>query len=66
MADPDLQINGGEGGYPDPEIRGRGQSHKNIFQPFGPQSGLKIRVGGGGGGGRVSPLDPPLPLQDGQ
>ena len=27
---------------------------KNIFRPFGPQFGLKIRGGGGGGG------DPPL------
>ena len=41
---------GGEGGgYPDPEIRGRGQSHKKIFQPFGPQFGLKIRGGAGAG-----------------
>ena len=34
-------------GHPDPEIRGGGQSPKNFFQPFGPQFGLKIRVGPG-------------------
>ena len=66
MEDPELQIRGsaviqtlrkGE--------RGAG-SPKNIFLPFGPQFGCKIRVvvemggGGVGGGGRAPPLDPPL------
>ena len=45
---------GGVSGHPDPEI-GRGQS-QNFFSPFGPQFGLKIRVGRGGG----PSLDPPL------
>ena len=45
---------GGVSGHPDPEI-GRGWS-QNFFSPFGPQFGLKIRVGRGGG----PSLDPPL------
>ena len=57
MVDPDLQIRWGRGGdHPDPDIRGVGQSQKKMFQPFGPQFGLKTR----GGGGRPPPLDPPL------
>ena len=31
--------------------------HKKFFRPFGPQFGLKLRVGGGGGFG---PRDPPM------
>ena len=40
--DPDLQIRrvGGEG------RKGRTQSQKKLFRPFGPQFGLKIRGGG--------------------
>ena len=44
MADPDLQIReGGTGGRadPDPDIRERGLSKKEIFWPFGPQFSLK-------------------------
>ena len=49
----------GEGGHPDPEIRGGrvggggGQSQKKFFPPFGPQFDLNIRVGG-------PALNPPL------
>ena len=52
MPDPDLKMGGGgrgEGGW--------GSHPKNLFRPFGPQFGLKIR-------GALSlppgPLDPPL------
>ena len=39
MADPpDLQIRGGGGVRPDPEIR-RGGLQKNFFRPFGPGGG---------------------------
>ena len=31
LADPDLQIRGGGGGHPDPEIRGMGRSKKKFF-----------------------------------
>ena len=55
MGDPDLQIRWGRGGHPDPDIRGGGAVSKKMFQPFGPQFGLKTR-----GGGRPPPLDPPL------
>ena len=51
MADSDLKkrVGGGEewGGHPEPEIRGGPVSKKFFFQSFGPQFGLKIRVGGG-------------------
>ena len=55
MPDPDLDIRGG----------GWGGLQKFFFWPFGPQFGLKIRVGtvGGGGGGeatRTPRLDPAL------
>ena len=48
VADPDLQIRG-RGGHPDQRGRGeRGRSKKkNLFRPFGPQFGLKIRGAGG-------------------
>ena len=47
VADRDLQIRG-RGGHPDPEIRGGGGGlKKNLFRPFGPQFGLKIRGAGG-------------------
>ena len=39
---------GGEGGHPDPEIRGEPQSPKNFLQPLGPQFGLKIIREAGG------------------
>ena len=44
MPDPDLEISGGAR-HPDPYIKGRGWSPtpKNVFRPFGPQFGLKIR-----------------------
>ena len=57
MSDPDLQIRerGGGGGHPDPEIRGRGPGlQKNIFGPFGPHLGLKIRGGGEGASPGIS------------
>ena len=38
---------GGGAGHPDPEIRG-GAVSKKFFWPFGPQFGLKIRVGRAG------------------
>ena len=46
----------GEGGHPDPEIRGGGGVgglKKKCFPPFGPQFDLNIRVGG-------PALNPPL------
>ena len=50
MLDLDHQIReGGGGGHPDPEIRGRGPVSKKIFGPFGPHLVQKIRWGGGGG-----------------
>ena len=39
----------GEPSHPDSDIRG-GRSQKKLFQPFGPQFGLKIK----------GALDPPL------
>ena len=43
MADPDFHIREGPR-HPDPELRGAGGvSPKNLFQPFGPQFGVKIR-----------------------
>ena len=49
VPDPDLDIRGG----------GWGGVQKFFFWPFGPQFGLKIRVGtkggGGGGGGHPDP-----------
>ena len=45
---------------PDLEIMGGGGCaalQKNVFQPFGPQFGLKIR---GDPGPQAHPLDPPL------
>ena len=43
VADPDLQIRGGGGGHPDPEIRGGLASKKHVFRPFGPHFDLIIR-----------------------
>ena len=51
VVDPDLQIRRGEG------RKGRAQSQKKLFWPFGPQFGLKI---GGGQAPWAPPLDPPL------
>ena len=45
--DRDLQLRGGGGGDPDPEIREGGGSVKKNFRPFRPQFGLKIWGGGG-------------------
>ena len=45
--------------HPGPEIRG-GLVSKKIFQPFGPQFGLKIRRRPGPTGSPPPPLDPPL------
>ena len=39
-------------------IGGGGSLKKNIFEPLGPQFGLKIRAGGEGP--RAPPQDPPL------
>ena len=55
VADPDLQIKGGGGGLPNPEIRGEGANlQKKFFRPFVPQFRLKIR------GHQALLLDPPL------
>ena len=44
VADPDPQIRGGGGVIPEISVGGLGAvSKKLVFQPFGPQSGLKIR-----------------------
>ena len=43
VANPELQIRGGGGGHPDPEIREGVRSLKKLFRPFGPQFGLKIK-----------------------
>ena len=51
MADADLQIRR-EAGHPHPKIKG-GPGIKQIFWPFGPQFGLKIR-------GRPGHPGPPL------
>ena len=59
MADPDLQISGGgggwgggKGGYLDPNIReGTGLQTFLFSVPLGPQFGLKISAGEGGGEG---------------
>ena len=56
VADPYLQIRGGGGGDPDPEIRGGLFSKKHVFRPFGPHFDLIIR----GPGPRAPPLNPPL------
>ena len=59
MADPDRQMRGrGVVSHPDPEIRGGGGVPKKIFQPLGPQFGLKIR--GRARAPRAPPLDAPL------
>ena len=52
VADPDLQIRGG-GGW-------GGVVSKKNFQPFGSQSGLKVRGGGRSPRAQAPPLDPPL------
>ena len=59
MADPDLQIRGGEGraGHPDPEVMGGPTLKKIFFRPVRPQLGLKIR------GGKILTCDMSLKLQ---
>ena len=52
MADPHLQIKGGGGGIPTLG-KGGGGGVKKLFQPFGPQFGLKIN------GQRPGPPGPP-------
>ena len=55
VPDPHLEIRwgeGGGGGHPDPEMAVGGPASQIFFQPFGPQFGLKIRLG----------LGPPRPL----
>ena len=47
VADPDLQISGEGSGHPNFEIRGGPVLKKQIFRPFGPQFGPKIRGGPG-------------------
>ena len=57
MLDLDHQIReGGGGGHPDPEIRGRGPVSKKYFWALRASFSSKNKVGGGGG----PPLDPPL------
>ena len=56
VADPDLQIRGGGGGHPDPEIRGA-RPKKKCCRPSGPHFRLKIK---GGRAPWALPLDPPL------
>ena len=59
MPDSDLELRGeGEGGHPDPEIRGRTGLQKIFFDPsFSVSSKNK---GGGGRASQAPPLDPPL------
>ena len=50
VPDPDLEIRGRGGGggrSSRPGDKGAGAVSKNLFGPFGPQFGLKIRGGGG-------------------
>ena len=54
VADPDLQVRGGDG-HSVPEKKGMEPFEKKNFRP---QFGLKLRRGGGGA--RAPPLDPPL------
>ena len=49
MGDPDLDIRGG--GYPDPDIKGRGPGLKNFFSAFRASFWSRNKAGGGGGGG---------------
>ena len=54
VPDPDLEMGGGGGSHPDPELRGA-QSPQKWFWPFGPQFGLNIS-GGVGVGESPKPL----------
>lgn len=52
MPDPDLEVGeggGGEGGHPDPEIRGGPSVSQFFFRLFGPHIALKLREGAPGG-----------------
>ena len=54
MADPDLQISGGDGEGGSPDIRTELVSRNFCFRSLGPHFGLKISGGRGrGGGGRL-------------
>ena len=53
MADPDLQISGGDGEGGSPDIRTELVSKNFCFRSLGPQFGLKISGKGG-----TPPLDP--------
>ena len=55
VVDRDLQLRGGGGGHPDPEIREGGGSVKKIFWAL--QASVWSKNKGGGWG---CPLDPPL------
>ena len=46
MPDPGLEIRGGRSSRPLHKGGGAAGLQKNIFRPFGPQFGLKIRGGG--------------------
>ena len=57
MAEPDLQIRGARSSRPsDKGEWGGGRSQKCFFRPFGPQSGLKHKGGGGGSPGSATAL----------
>ena len=50
----------GEGGHPDPEIKGGGAVLKAFFSALGALVWSKNKGGGGGRVPRATPLDPPL------
>ena len=58
VVDLDLQIRGGGGGHPDPEIRG-GPVSKKIFSALRASSWSRNK---GGRAPRAPPLDPQLPV----
>ena len=63
MADPDLQISGGDGEGGSPDIRTELVSRNFCFRSLGPHFGLKISGGRGRGGGDASPGSAILPLK---
>ena len=69
MGDPDLHIRGGGGGgYPDPDIKGRGPGLKNFFSALRASCWSRNKAGGGEGGwipwnrhcNRLLPMNPNL------